>query len=87
MTQQASPAGPGLEIIQARGLSVGVTAKGSFTLDLRDMRGKILATHNGQGQMRVTLEKLHEPGIYFVTATSQEGRTTRKFFVTHTLED
>ena len=71
--------GPGLEITHAHGISVVVTAIGTFTLEVHDILGRPIAMRTGRGQMLLTLPEINRAGLYFISIDAPEGRSTRKF--------
>jgi hypothetical protein len=56
-----------------------ITTSGTFTLEVRTLLGQPVAYHSGKGRRRLSLNEIKAPGIYFVSARTKEGSTTRKF--------
>jgi cytochrome c len=71
-------AGPKVEVLQTAGLTVSVATTGSFTLTLRDLQGRPLATRNATGSAPVTLSEAAGTGVYLLNVTSSEGTKVLK---------
>ena len=71
--------GPTVEFLRASGLSVRVGTSSAFTLEVRDLRGRPIASKSGQGPAPVSLDEVRMPGVYFLTVHTADGYRMVKF--------
>jgi glucose/arabinose dehydrogenase len=72
-------AGPRVEILRGRSLSVSVAAAGRIELEIRDVKGRPVAAKAFQGPATASLEAVRAPGIYFLTVRSAAGSRLLRF--------
>jgi cytochrome c len=70
--------GPRVEILPGAGFSVSVATSGEFTLQVRDLMGRPLASRTAKGPAPVSLEEVKQAGVYLLQVTSAEGVKSMK---------
>ncbi len=66
--------GPRVDVTRSSsGISVALATEGAFTLDVRDLMGRPVASRNAQGSAPVSLAEVRNPGIYFLNIKSAAG--------------
>ncbi len=65
--------GPRVDILPGATLAVSVATEGGFTLSLRDLQGRPLASRAARGSAPVTLDEVKQAGVYLLNVTSSEG--------------
>jgi cytochrome c len=71
--------GPTVEFIRASGLAVSVATASAFTLEVRDLRGRPVASKSSSGPAPVPLNEVSQSGVYFLTVHTAEGYRVHKF--------
>jgi cytochrome c len=66
-------AGPRIGIVQGAAFAVVVETPGRFTLELRDLQGRPVATKSSQGYAPVSFAEVRAAGVYFLHVRTSEG--------------
>ena len=69
---------PKVEILRASGFTVSVATEKTFTLTVRDLKGRPLVSRTAKGPAPVTLEEVSRTGVYLLTVATAEGVQTLK---------
>ncbi|HKP95241.1 MAG TPA: PQQ-dependent sugar dehydrogenase [Fibrobacteria bacterium] len=69
---------PRVDISQVDGLSVSVATAGRFTVEVRDLAGRPLASRSSQGPAPVAFAEVREAGVYFLRVGTAEGSQVLK---------
>jgi glucose/arabinose dehydrogenase len=77
----ASPEGPRIEFLRGRGLAVAIAAQGRIDLEIRDIRGRPVASKTATGPGPISLDEVHATGVYFLSVRSAEGARSVRFFL------
>jgi glucose/arabinose dehydrogenase len=62
-----------VEILQGKRLAVSVAAEGRIDLEVRDLRGRPIASKSTYGQAPASLDEVRAPGIYFLRVRCEAG--------------
>ncbi|MDB5047129.1 MAG: secreted glycosyl hydrolase [Fibrobacteres bacterium] len=65
--------GPHVDVNMANGLSVTVATSERFSLEVRDLMGRPVASRSAQGTAPVALTEVRSAGIYFLHVKTSEG--------------
>jgi cytochrome c len=69
---------PKVEILQTSGFTVSVATQAAFTLVVRDLMGRPVASRTAKGPAPVSLDEVSQAGIYVLSVTTGEGVQTMK---------
>ena len=73
-----SLSGPRVELLSGAGFSVSVATAGEFTLQVRDLMGRPLASRSAKGPAPLALNEIKQAGVYLLQVTASEGVRTLK---------
>jgi hypothetical protein len=70
--------GPHVEVTGASGLLVTVATEGAFSLDVRDLTGRLVLSRQAKGPAPIALSEVRQAGVYFLQVRNAEGERSLK---------
>ncbi|MEO7425273.1 MAG: PQQ-dependent sugar dehydrogenase [Fibrobacteria bacterium] len=70
--------GPQVQVTRASGLLVTVATEGAFSLDVRDLSGRLVLSRQAKGPAPIALSEVRQAGVYFLQVRNAEGERSLK---------
>jgi cytochrome c len=77
--REAPARGPRVEILRGARLTVSVAAAGRIELEVRDLRGRPVASKSAYGPAPASLDEVKAPGVYFLSVRCAAGSRLLRF--------